>query len=353
MLSQLRQWANRAGQALRGLQPFTATARSATIRVWRAAGHRVPRIAGRARSLVAIGGIALGHASRIVYRRLCALLGRSRPQMGRLWSATTHLAQGLLRGTSPIALRAWRVSLAALEAIGLTARREVSASSRWMRKRVRALVSQARTTVPESTRSMLAATRQVTMRAWRAALDGTRRLPIGLSLTWRQARHLLIRWTLPLRRVLRGLWPLPIRPRLGMMAVFGLVAATLAVAQTGFGQAELRAAGLSRGGSQFVELYFLDPAGLPRTLPFSRDLRVKFVVRSDESATHVYAWSATQRVRRASVPVASGRVLLPAGGSTLITRTFYLFCVGRRTQLDISLSPTGPRIDEWLSCPPR
>jgi len=141
------------------------------------------------------------------------------------------------------------------------------------------------------------------------------------------------------------------RARDGRIAIVGILAIVLLLVQSGLGQFVLRAAGLSRSNSSFVELYFPDSHSLPATLPKSDRLDVRFAIGNISSTTRTLAWQITATRDRAQVVLGSGRSVVPANRTRNIARNIRALCSGKRAQLAVAIEGSSARINLWLACP--
>lgn len=136
--------------------------------------------------------------------------------------------------------------------------------------------------------------------------------------------------------------------------LLALVVVAVLFAQTGPGQAALRATGLARPTQPFSELYFLHPAELPLASPVVHPLQIEFVIHRDSGAAAYYRWRIDQTIGKDARSLARGSVVVPANESVLITATVQVTCARiRRTRLGIALLGTSIHIDEWVKCQPR
>jgi hypothetical protein len=144
----------------------------------------------------------------------------------------------------------------------------------------------------------------------------------------------------------------PVAPtRKRRIAVFGIVAIVLLVIQSGFGQAVLKDAGISRQVEPFVELYFPSPQALPSLLPASDRLKLTFAVRYVGSANHAMAWRVSEKANKTQIGLASGHFVVAMNQTDVIVRRVRVHCLTKRVQLLVSIARSSTRITLWLVCP--
>jgi hypothetical protein len=146
------------------------------------------------------------------------------------------------------------------------------------------------------------------------------------------------------------------RSRRMIVLLLATLVALILVAQTKPGEAALRATGLAPNARSFSELYFLNSAALqPRIIVHASDaLEVQFVVHRVGVTPASFHWQINQSIGRDASSLDTGKIVVPAGESVLVSTTVRLSCVRRRrVRLGVDLVGTSLHIDQWLVCRPR
>jgi hypothetical protein len=145
------------------------------------------------------------------------------------------------------------------------------------------------------------------------------------------------------------------RPRRfdGKIAVAGMLALLVLIAQTGLGHSALRAAGISGSDESFVELYFPDPRTLPSTVPASGQLGIRFAMGNVGSEARPFVWKISEDTGKAQLRLASGRSVVAGNGKAVVAELVRVHCPGTRAHVVISLERSTAKITMWLACPRR
>lgn len=140
------------------------------------------------------------------------------------------------------------------------------------------------------------------------------------------------------------------RQLFGACALLAAVTILAIVAQSGFGQRELRRLGVVGPRDQFTELAFVAPARLPNTLSArGATLHVPFTVTSHERGVTTYTWQIAGAPARGARGNA-GLISLRPGQQTYLDPVITLGC-SARTQISVTLG-SGQRISFWAACIP-
>ena len=105
------------------------------------------------------------------------------------------------------------------------------------------------------------------------------------------------------------------------IALLGILAIVLLGLQSSVGHALLRASGVSRPNSTFVELYFTRPQALPSSVPASGRVEVSFVVGNVAVGTRTFVWQVSQTKGGGHLRLASGQASVGANQTLAIART--------------------------------
>jgi len=132
--------------------------------------------------------------------------------------------------------------------------------------------------------------------------------------------------------------------------VVGVVAIVLLLIQTGLGQAAFRVVGLSHPPTPFVQLYFPNARDLPSILPASERINVDFAIGNSRLTSHAFAWRVYQDTGGRQTGLATGRTVVGAGRTALVTRHLRLHCASKRLLLVVSVKRPSARIALWLTC---
>ncbi len=104
------------------------------------------------------------------------------------------------------------------------------------------------------------------------------------------------------------------------IALLGILAIVLLGLQSSVGHTLLRASGVSRPNSTFVELYFTRPQALPSSVPASGRVEVSFVVGNVAAGTRTFAWQVSQTKGGGHLRLASGQASVGANQTLAIAR---------------------------------
>jgi hypothetical protein len=141
------------------------------------------------------------------------------------------------------------------------------------------------------------------------------------------------------RRLLRLLGPL-----VGLTALVTL-------AQTPPGHSLLRLTGLVQSPAAYSALYFIDPGGLPATLPSGHvALNVSFAVHNASQSPNSYRWTVQVVQGRKTHPAASGTVTIPAAGTKAENRSVTAFCPSGVLEVVVRLATPAESIHFRAVC---
>lgn len=137
------------------------------------------------------------------------------------------------------------------------------------------------------------------------------------------------------------------------LALVVVVAFAIEVAQMSSGHALLQKLGLFKAPSSYTVLSFVHPELLPTQLPARNSLvNVPFVIRNATDSSHAYIWQVQLLRGERSTSIASGQTVVPAGGSTIVSKAIRASCVGGRIDFVIKLAMPQESINFWSGCSP-
>jgi hypothetical protein len=130
------------------------------------------------------------------------------------------------------------------------------------------------------------------------------------------------------------------------------ILACVGLAQTQQGHVVLSDVGLYETPAANTALAFSEPGALPSALEKPNGaVKVSFGIHNASDDPRSYQWSVVF-VRLGETQVkASGSVLTPAQGQTVVTRSLAAACVGGRLQVVVRLASPAESISFWMSCP--
>jgi hypothetical protein len=139
----------------------------------------------------------------------------------------------------------------------------------------------------------------------------------------------------------------------GLAVLAVAVLAVVGLAQTPPGHALMRGMGLSAAPAAYTQLSFARPQSLPVTVTSPAAVPVPFEIRNTSPVRRTYLWSITLTRAGSTERLATGAVLIPAGGTAAIVRTARFSCPAGPVRLDVGLASPQESIDLLATCQPR
>lgn len=131
-----------------------------------------------------------------------------------------------------------------------------------------------------------------------------------------------------------------------------VILACLGLAQTQQGHVVLADVGLYETAAPSTALAFSEPMALPTALEKPNGaVNVSFGIHNASGDPRSYQWSVVLIHAGDSQVKASGSVLTPAQGRTVLTRSVAASCVGGRLQVVVRLVSPAESISFWMTCP--
>ena len=131
-----------------------------------------------------------------------------------------------------------------------------------------------------------------------------------------------------------------------------IVLTVVGMAQTQQGHAVLADIGLYKTPAPYTELAFSEPGALPSALAKpSGTVNVSFSIHNVSDDPRSYQWSVVLVHAGESKVKASGSVLTPAQGRTVVTRSLAATCTGSPLQVVARLASPAQSISFWMTCP--
>jgi hypothetical protein len=130
------------------------------------------------------------------------------------------------------------------------------------------------------------------------------------------------------------------------------ILACVGLAQTQQGHVVLSDVGLYQTPAPNTELAFSQPGALPSVLEKSNGIvKVSFSIHNASGDPRSYQWSILLVHLSDSQAKASGSVLTPALGRTVVTKSVAAACVDGRLQVVVRLASPAESISFWMTCP--